>query len=139
MDLIVGPRIFIGGPVAVAIGRAWRSSPAYRQSHGTPIAMRMRSLFQGAIVDSPDEMRTVVRDELRKGADHIKVMTSGGVGSPSDAIDNLQFSPEELRVAVAEAKARSRYVLAHAYTNASIRHAVSCGVRCIEHAELHRL
>jgi imidazolonepropionase-like amidohydrolase len=131
--LIVGPRLFIGGPWLSPSGghgdhRRRTDSLRYPDRNANAL------VFQGAIVDSPDEMRTVVRDELRKGADHIKVMTSGGVGSPSDAIDNLQFSPEELRVAVAEARARSRYVLAHAYTNASIRHAVSCGVRCIEHA-----
>jgi imidazolonepropionase-like amidohydrolase len=131
--LIDGPRMFIGGPWLSPSGghgdhrRRTDSSRAHDRNESA-------LLFQGAIVDSPDEMRAVVREELRKGADHIKVMTSGGVGSPSDAIENVQFSPEELGVAVAEAQARSRYVLAHAYTNASIRHAVSCGVRCIEHA-----
>jgi imidazolonepropionase-like amidohydrolase len=131
--LIPGPRMFIGGPwlsPSGGHGDHRRRTDSSRADNRNESAL----LFQGAIVDSPDQMRSIVRDELRKGADHIKVMTSGGVGSPSDAIENIQFSPEELRVAVAEAKARSRYVLAHAYTSASIRHAVSCGIRCIEHA-----
>ena len=75
-----------------------------------------------------------MRDELRKGADHIKVMASGGVGSPSDALENVQFSAEELQVAAAEAARRGKYVVAHTYTSEAIRHSVADGVRTVEHA-----
>ena len=91
-------------------------------------------VFFSRLVDGPDDMRRAVRDELRKGADHIKLMASGGVGSPSDAIENVQFDPAEIQVAVREAAARGKYVCAHTYTSPAIRHAVENGVRTVEHA-----
>ena len=57
-----------------------------------------------------------VREQMRQGADHIKIMMSGGVASPYDPLDSLQFSPAEVAAAVQEAKAFGRYVCAHAYS-----------------------
>jgi imidazolonepropionase-like amidohydrolase len=73
---------------------------------------------------------------MRKGADQIKIMVSGGVGSPFDKIDNRQYSVEEVKAAVDEAAAWNTYVAAHSYTSRSTRHAVSAGVRTIEHGNL---
>jgi imidazolonepropionase-like amidohydrolase len=70
------------------------------------------------------------------GADQIKIMSSGGVASPTDPIDALGYSLHETRAIVDEAAARHTYVLAHAYTPAAIRRAVECGVRSIEHGNL---
>jgi imidazolonepropionase-like amidohydrolase len=77
-----------------------------------------------------------VREEILKGATQIKVMASGGVASPNDAITNTQYSQAELRAAVEEAEAAGTYVMAHAYTPRAIRRAIECGVRCIEHGNL---
>ena len=52
------------------------------------------------VVDGPDEVRRVAREELRKGADHIKVFVSGGVASPTDRIWMPQFTNAELTAAV---------------------------------------
>jgi imidazolonepropionase-like amidohydrolase len=82
------------------------------------------------------EMLRAVRDELRKGADHIKLMVSGGVASPNDPLDSLQFTEDEIRAAVGEARAWKRYVCAHAYGADAIARAVACGVRSIEHGNL---
>jgi imidazolonepropionase-like amidohydrolase len=76
------------------------------------------------------------REELRKGANQIKIFVSGGISSPSDPVWMPQFSDEEIRAAVAEAASRRTYVLAHAYTADSIARAVRCGVRSIEHGNL---
>jgi imidazolonepropionase-like amidohydrolase len=81
-------------------------------------------------------VRRAARDELRKGADQIKVMASGGVASPTDPIDNTQYSIEELTAIVEEARAWNTYVMAHAYTPKSIIRSVKCGVRTIEHGNL---
>jgi imidazolonepropionase-like amidohydrolase len=130
---IPGPRLFVGGPGLTQTGghgdHRRRTDSSYNIDYNSNAFV-----FFSRLVDGPDEMRRVVRDELRKGVDHIKVMASGGVGSPSDAIENVQFSEDELRVAVFEAKARGKYVCAHTYTSEAIRHAVSCGVRTVEHA-----
>jgi imidazolonepropionase-like amidohydrolase len=63
-------------------------------------------------------------------------MASGGVASPYDPIWNLQYSNEEMRAIVEEAKGWHTYVLAHAYTPEAISRAVGNGVRSIEHANL---
>jgi len=77
-----------------------------------------------------------VREEMRQGADAIKIMCSGGVASPYDPLDSRQFTIDEISAAVEEAHAFGRYVLAHAYTPEAITRAVSNGVRTIEHGNL---
>jgi imidazolonepropionase-like amidohydrolase len=63
-------------------------------------------------------------------------MVSGGVASPNDPLDSLQFTEDEIRAAVGEAQAWKRYVCAHAYGADAIARAVRCGVRSIEHGNL---
>ena len=90
----------------------------------------------GRIADGVDAVRRAARDELRKGAHHIKIMASGGVASPTDRIDSTQYSISEIEAAVEEAVAANRYVTAHAYTGRSINRALRAGVRGIEHGNL---
>jgi imidazolonepropionase-like amidohydrolase len=90
----------------------------------------------GRVVDGVDEVRRAARDELRRGATHLKVMASGGAASPTDRIDSTQFSEDELRAAVEEAEAANRYVAAHAYTSRAVSRALRAGVRSIEHGNL---
>ena len=63
---------------------------------------------------------------MRQGADHVKIMMSGGVASPYDPLDSQQFSDGEVSAAVEEATAFGRYVCAHAYS-AGIHHAAPRG------------
>lgn len=70
------------------------------------------------------------------GPHAIKVMASGGVVSPTDPIRLPQYSEEELRAVVDEARRRDSYVAAHAYPAQAIRRAVEAGVRSIEHGNL---
>jgi imidazolonepropionase-like amidohydrolase len=90
----------------------------------------------GRVVDGVDEMRKAVREEMRAGAHHIKIMASGGVASPTDPIGNLQFSVDEVKAAVEEAESHQTYVMAHAYTPKAIARVVKLGVRTIEHGNL---
>lgn len=90
----------------------------------------------GRVADGVDAVRAAARDELRKGAHHIKIMASGGVSSPTDRIDSTQYSRDEMRAAVEEAEAANRYVAAHAYTARAINRALEAGVRSIEHGNL---
>ena len=87
----------------------------------------------GRVCDGITACREAVRDEVRKGASHIKIMASGGVASPTDRLENLQFSEEELNAIVEEAKNAKIYCCAHAYTDEAVERAVRCGVRSIEH------
>jgi len=88
------------------------------------------------MADGVDEVRKVVREQMRQGCDHVKIMVSGGVASPYDPLDSLQYSIPEIQAAVEEAEAFGRYVLAHAYSAEAIDRAVSNGVRTIEHGNL---
>jgi len=63
-------------------------------------------------------------------------MVSGGDSSPTDPIWMLQYSMEELEVAVDEARRCRVYVAAHAYTAETIERAVRAGIRTIEHGNL---
>jgi imidazolonepropionase-like amidohydrolase len=90
----------------------------------------------GRVADGVDAVRTAARDELRKGAHHIKVMASGGVASPTDRVDSTQYSMDELRAVVEEAEAANRYVAAHAYTARAVNRALRAGIRSIEHGNL---
>ena len=133
LGYIQGPRLFVGGPAMSQTGG--HGDHRRRTDNRYDIDYNANAfVFFSHIVDGADEMRRAVRNELRKGADHIKVMACGGCGSPSDQLEHIQFTTEELETAVYEARARGKYVCAHTYTNEAIQHAVIAGVRTIEHA-----
>ncbi|MCH8616626.1 amidohydrolase family protein [Sphingomonas sp. SM33] len=89
-----------------------------------------------AIADGADAVRKAVREEFRRGARAIKIMASGGVASPTDPLDKLQFTDEEILAAVDEANRRGSYVFAHCHPDAAIRRCSELGVRCIEHVSM---
>ena len=97
-------------------------------------AARLGSL--GRLVDGVDEVRRACREEIKGGADYIKLMANGGVASPSDPIAFFGFSEGELRAAVEEAEMAQTYVAAHLYTDSAIARAVRCGVLSLEHCNL---
>lgn len=86
-----------------------------------------------AIADGADAVRKAVREEFRRGAKAIKIMASGGVASPTDPIDKLQFTDAEICAAVEEAAMRGSYIFAHCHPDIAIKRCSELGVRCIEH------
>ncbi len=90
----------------------------------------------GAIADGDAEVRRAVREQVRNGANQIKIMAGGGVASPTDPIDGTQYSLAELAAICEEAEAANTYVMAHAYSPRAITRAVRSGVRSIEHGNL---
>jgi imidazolonepropionase-like amidohydrolase len=88
------------------------------------------------VCDGVPEVRRACREQIRKGATHLKLMVSGGVSSPTDRISSTQFAMEELIAAVEEAEAAEIYCTGHAYTSKSIQRAVTAGFRSIEHGNL---
>jgi imidazolonepropionase-like amidohydrolase len=89
-----------------------------------------------AIADSPDEVRLRAREQLRQGASQIKLMAGGGVNSPYNPIESVQYTEAEIRAAVEAADNWGTYVTVHAITPPAIRQAVAAGVKCIEHGHL---
>ena len=131
---IPGPRLFIAG---AAIGpTGGHSDPRRRTDLGLRCHCCDAMRFGMRTSDGISEVRKETREQMRQGADHIKIMMSGGVASPYDPLDSLQFSPGEVAAAVEEAHAFGRYVCAHAYTPEAITRAAHGGVRTIEHGNL---
>jgi imidazolonepropionase-like amidohydrolase len=132
---LVGPRLFIAGQ---SIGPTGGHSDGRRRTDydagGCSCCSGLQ--FKSAIADGADEVRKAAREQMRQGADHVKIMMSGGVASPYDPLDSRQFSEGEIRAAVEEATAFGRYVCAHAYTAESIIRAAKLGVRTVEHGNL---
>ncbi|OYU97839.1 MAG: amidohydrolase [Burkholderiales bacterium PBB5] len=133
--LFEGPRLFIAGqPISQTGGHA----------DMRPKGVRSREMFcacaglglVGAIADGVGEVRRAVREQVRNGANQIKIMAGGGISSPTDPLEGTQFSVEELRAAVEEAEAANLYALAHAYSPRAVTRAVQAGVRSIEHGNL---
>jgi imidazolonepropionase-like amidohydrolase len=132
--LIAGPRLFIAGR---AIGPTGGHSDSRRRTDlGVRCPCCDALAFAMCLADGTAEVRRSVREEMRQGCDHVKIMMSGGVASPFDPLDSLQFSPGEVKAAVEEAHAFGRYVCAHAYSPEAITRAAEAGVRTIEHGNL---
>jgi imidazolonepropionase-like amidohydrolase len=131
----LGPRLFIAGRAITQTGGHGDSRPAFFRGNGECICCGAAGML-GSIADGVGAVRRAVREELRNGAHHIKVMAGGGVASPSDPLEGTQYSIEEMSAIVEEATAAGTYVMAHAYSPAAITRAVRCGVRSIEHGNL---
>lgn len=85
------------------------------------------------LVDGPEACYRGVRMMFREGADFIKICSTGGVMSTGDVCEDSEFSPEELRVIVEEAKRHHTYVASHAHGTRGIKDALKAGVMSIEH------
>ena len=131
---VSGPRIVRAGLMLTQTGGHGDADGAEREV--PDCACQMRHTSFGLVADGVDAVRKGARHLLRDGSDFLKVHVSGGVASPSDPIDSLQYTPEELIAAVTEAEHRHTYVAAHAYTPEAIQQAVNAGVHCIEHGNL---
>jgi imidazolonepropionase-like amidohydrolase len=131
------------GPRIIRAGRAISQTGGHgdfdipENAPGQPIcACQVHSNDLSHVADGPDAIRKAVRTELRDGSDFIKLMSSGGVASPSDPFDAVQYTPEEIRAATVETDHRHTYATSHAYQPEAISQAIENGVRCIEHGNL---
>ena len=88
------------------------------------------------IADRPDQMRHVVRAQVKYGVDVIKILATGGVLSQGDSPGAPQFTYEELKVAADEAHMAGRKIAAHAHGAEGIKNAILAGIDSIEHASL---
>lgn len=89
-----------------------------------------------AIADGPEAIRHKVRENIKYGADWIKVLATGGVMSAGTDPRMADYTQEELAAAVDAARAKGRDVAAHAHGTEGIRRAVLAGVRSIEHSSM---
>ena len=132
--IVEGPRLLVSDrPISQTGGHGdWRRITETQSPEIFCPTAGMRSV----VCDGVDEVRRAAREQLRLGADQIKVMASGGAMSPADELSATQYALEELRAAVEVAEAARTYVMAHAYNDESVRNCLKSGVRSIEHGNL---
>lgn len=126
---IEAPRLFIGGK---AISQTGGHGDFRRRTEDECACCGALPLFS-TLADGVPEVIKATREQLRLGADHIKIMLSGGVASPHDPLDSIQYRVDEIAACVEEAERWGSYVCAHAYSDEAIRRGILNGIRTIEH------
>ncbi len=124
--LVPGPRMQASGPSLSATG-----------GHGDLNGMSPYLRFEGdinGIADGVDAIRRKVRENIKYGADVIKILATAGVLSEEESVGAPQYSLEEMKAAVDEAAMWGRKVAAHAHGTLGIKMAIRAGVASIEHA-----
>jgi imidazolonepropionase-like amidohydrolase len=130
---------FIPGPRVVASGPGISITGGHGDMNGFAPAvnnMMYPAEKDFAIADGPDEVRRVVREQVKYGVDVIKILATGGVLSAGDKPGAEQFTYEELKVAADEAHRAGRKIAAHAHGAQGIKDAVRAGIDSIEHGSL---
>jgi imidazolonepropionase-like amidohydrolase len=121
---IIGPRL-------ITCGHAITITGGHADMHFPPDVPNYQGF--GVVADGPDEVRKAARQQIRFGADLVKLMVTGGVLSGADEPGAQQLSLGEIQVAVEEAKRAEKKVAAHAQGNSGIKDAIRGGVNSIEH------
>jgi imidazolonepropionase-like amidohydrolase len=113
--IITGPRLLVAGRGLAADNGHGRALTSY---------------------DGVDEVRRGARENLRRGANHVKIFVTGGVSSRGTTPTSSAYTREEIRAAVEEADRVGTYAAAHAHGGPGLRLAVQEGVGTIEHGAL---
>ncbi|KAH8890220.1 amidohydrolase [Thozetella sp. PMI_491] len=131
-EVFPGPRLFTAGRALSQSGGHGDRRGAH--DHSKLCCVDVEGL--SVVCDGVPECIRAAREQLRTGADFIKIMSGGGVASPTDRLENTQFTADEVKAIAEVARSYGTWVTAHAYTPAAIRHAVDNGVMGIEHGNL---
>lgn len=128
LGLVKGPRMQVcGHPLTQTGGHADMRLPT--EIHG-PLGHYFEA---GVVADGVAEVRRAARNELRMGADYVKIMAAGGCASPSDECDTVQYSLDEMRAIAEEADAVGKICIAHCYSPRSMQRCAEAGVKRVEH------
>jgi imidazolonepropionase-like amidohydrolase len=128
----VGPRIVASGP---AISITGGHGDLNNYSPQTTVTMFPQERDY-RIADGVDQVRHVVRAQVKYGVDVIKILATGGVLSKGDSPGAPQYTLEELKAAADEAHMAGRKIAAHAHGTQGIKNAILAGIDSIEHASL---
>jgi imidazolonepropionase-like amidohydrolase len=130
--LVPGPRIVASGP-PISITGGHGDLNNYSPQTRVSMFPEERDF---AIADGVDQIRHVVRAQVKYGVDVIKIIATGGVLSKGDSPGAPQYTPEELKAAADEAHMAGRKIAAHAHGTQGIKNALAAGIDSIEHASL---
>jgi len=127
--IIVGPRMYVAGAyITISEGAGAMT--------GLSPDIQLPWDLQYGVANSPWEVRQKIRELAHRGADHIKVLSTGAVLTHGSNPKSIEFTPEELRAAVEEANNFGLRVAAHAHAAEGIKNAIRAGVASVEHATL---
>jgi imidazolonepropionase-like amidohydrolase len=124
----------VAGPRMVPAGISISSTGGHGDLTGFSPYVKIDGLSN--IADGADAIRKLVRNNVKYGADVIKVLAGGGVLSEEENVGGPQFSQQELDVLVEEAAMWGRKVAAHAHGSEPIKRAIKAAVASVEHASL---
>ena len=127
--IIIGPRMYVAGAYITISGGAGAMT-GLAPDVGLPWDL------QYGVANGPWEVRQKIRELAHRGADHIKVLSTGAVLTHGSNPKSIEFTPEELRAAVEEANNFGLRVAAHAHAAEGIKNAIRAGVASVEHATL---
>jgi len=127
--IFIGPRMYVAGAY-VTISDGAGAMTGLSQDIQLPPDLRFGE------ANSPWEVRQKIRMLAHRGADHIKVLSTGAVLTHGSNPRSIEFTPEELSAAVDEARNFGLRVEAHAHDPQGIKNAIRAGVASIEHATL---
>ncbi len=127
--IIIGPRMYVAGAY-ITISQGAGAMTGLSWDIQLPLDLRYGE------ANSPWEVRQRIRELAHRGADHIKVLSTGAVLTHGSNPKSIEFTPEELRAAVEEAANFGLRVEAHAHAAEGIKNAIRAGVASIEHATL---
>ncbi|MBT3942724.1 MAG: amidohydrolase family protein [Chloroflexi bacterium] len=115
--VIPGPRLQLAGaPITTTAGHCW---------------------FFGSEADTADEVVRAVREQVKLGADVIKIMSTGGMFTPTANPRSAQYPVETLRAAVVEAERLNVQIVSHCLAAEGVRNCVEAGIHCLIHARWH--
>ncbi len=92
--------------------------------------------WENCLADGPDEIRKVVRNEIKHGAEWVKYAASGGFSTAGDDPLQVTYTQEEMDALVAAARDFNRPVSVHVFGDEAIRRSVLAGVRSVEHGSM---
>ena len=131
-DAIAAGRV--PGPRLLVAVKSLSSTGGHGDQNALPADVRV--FRYSAVADGPDEIRKKVRENVKYGADWIKLLATGGVMSAGTDPRMADYTEEEIRAAVEAAAAKGRDVAVHAHGTEGIKRAARAGVRSIEHVSI---
>jgi imidazolonepropionase-like amidohydrolase len=123
-DAVPGPRMMAAGNYISSTGGAG-DARQFSIYVDVPVVRNL--------ADGPDEVTKAVRTNLKNGADFIKVLATGAVLSKGIEPGAQQYSDEEIRAAVVEARRWGKHVASHAHGADGIKASIRAGARTIDH------
>ena len=135
--IVPGPRIYPAGSIISQTGGhgdfrlpnqdnprfGGDLAPVYKQNHAT-------------LADGVPLVLAAARENLRRGASHVKLAAGGGYSSPADPLTGTQYTYDEIKAAVSAAENWGTYVTIHSYHPAAINQAIDAGVKDVGHGQL---